>query len=235
MIQPTAETLAGIELFRELPAEQRKAIAKSCHAHQYPAKHQIVAHADLSTNVYFIVSGQVRATIYSASGKEVTFRDLGPGEMFGDLSALDGEPRSATVITLADSLVLSMSGEGFIGVLRKHPEIALATLKDLAGLVRLLTDRIVEMSTLGVKNRIHAELLRLSQKGNRENNTVVIAPIPTHANIASRVSTHREAVTRELNDLAHIGLVERRSGCLVIKDVERLVRMVEEVQSHQIG
>lgn len=235
MIQPTAETLAGIELFRELPAEQRKEIAKSCHAHQYPAKHQIVSHADLSTDVYFIVSGQVRATIYSASGKEVTFRDLGAGEMFGDLSALDGEPRSATVITLADSLVLSMSGEAFIGVLRNHPQIALATLKDLAGLVRLLTERIIEMSTLGVKNRIHAELLRLSQKGNKENNTVIISPIPTHANIASRVSTHREAVTRELNELAHMGLVERRSGCLLIKDVERLVRMVEEVQSDQIG
>ena len=235
MIHPTAETLAGIELFREIPVEQRKQIAKNCHAHQYPPKHQIVAHADRSNDVYFIVSGQVRATIYSASGKEVTFRDLGPGEMFGDLSAIDGEPRSATVITLVDSLVLSMPGEVYIKVLHEHPEIYMATLRDLAYLVRLLTERIVEMSTLGVKNRIHAELLRLAQRGKLENNTVKISPIPTHANFASRVSTHREAVTRELNDLAQSGLLERRSGSLIIKDMNRLVKMVADVQSHRIG
>ncbi len=235
MIHLSAETLAGIELFRELPAEQRKEIVKSCHAHQYPAKQQIISHADQSSDVYFIVSGQVRATIYSASGKDVTFRDLGPGEMFGDLSAIDGKPRSATVVTFVDSLVLSMSADAYSNVLRSHSETCMAALRELAGLVRLLTDRIVEMSTLGVKNRIHAELLRLVQKGVKEDNAVVISPIPTHANIASRVSTHREAVTRELNDLAHIGLVERRSGALVIKDVSKLQRMVEEVRSHQIN
>lgn len=234
MIQPTAETLAGINLFRELPVEQRKEIAVSCRAHQYSDKHQIVAHGDRSTDVYFVVSGQVRATIFSVSGKEVTFRDIGPGEMFGDLSAIDGEPRSASVITLADSLILLMPGEAFIKVLHNHPEICLATLKDLAYLVRLLTERIVEMSTLGVKNRIHAELLRLAQRGKSENNTVVISPIPTHANIASRVSTHREAVTRELNDLAQSGLLERQSGTLIIKDMKRLVQMVEDVQAHRI-
>ncbi|MDH3317074.1 MAG: Crp/Fnr family transcriptional regulator [Gammaproteobacteria bacterium] len=227
--------MAGIELFRELPAEQRKEIVKSCHAHQCAAKQQIVSHADQSTDVYFIVSGQVRATICSASGREVTFRDLGPGEMFGDLSAIDGKPRSATVVAIVDSLVLSMSAGAYLNALRSHPEICMGALRELAGLVRLLTDRIVEMSTLGVKNRIHAELLRLAQKGKKEDNAIVISPIPTHANIASRVSTHREAVTRELNELAHIGLVERRSGALVIKNVARLQRMVEEVRSHQIS
>lgn len=235
MIQPTAETLAGIELFKKLPVEQRKKIAASCRAHQYSAKHQIITHADRSTDVYFVVSGQVRATIFSASGKEVTFRDLGPGEMFGDLSAIDGDPRSATVITLVDSLILSMPGEAFIKVLQNHSELCLATLRDLAHLVRLLTERIVEMSTLGVKNRIHAELLRLAQAAKSENNTVVISPVPTHANIASMVSTHREAVTRELNDLAQSGLLERQSGSLIIKDMKRLIQMVQDVQSHRIG
>lgn len=235
MIQPTAETLAGIELFQELPVEQRKKIAVSCRAHQYSAKHQIITHADPSTDVYFVVSGQVRATIFSATGKEVTFRDLGPGEMFGDLSAIDGEPRSATVITLAESLILSMPGEVFIKVLHNNPKLCLTKLKDLAHLVRLLTERIVEMSTLGVKNRIHAELLRLAQGVKSENNTVVISPVPTHANIASRVSTHREAVTRELNELAQSGLLERQSGTLIIKDMKRLIQMVQDVQSHRIG
>ncbi len=231
MIQPTAETLAGIALFRELSAEERKDIVKNCRGHRFKAKQEIVSHADQSTEVFFLVSGQVRATIFSASGKEVTFRDLEPGQMFGDLSAIDGKRRSATVVALVDTMVLSMNGESFRSVLRGYPEICMAVLQDLAGLVRLLSERIVEMSTLGVKNRIHAELLRLAQKCSVKNNVVVISPIPTHANIASRISTHREAVTRELNELAHVGLVERRSGALVIKDVAQLKRMVEELRN----
>jgi DNA-binding GntR family transcriptional regulator len=90
------------------------------------------------------------------------------------------------------------------------------------------------MSTLGVKNRIHAELLRLAQRKMKDGKTAVISPAPTHADIASRVSTHREAVTRELNQLAHIGLLERRPGALFVADVPTLARMVEEVRHQHI-
>ena len=111
--QPTAETLSGIEFFRGLARDDRQALASRCHAHRYAAKQQVVSHADESTDVYFIVSGHVRVTIYSVSGKEVTFRDLGAGEMFGDLAAIDGKPRSATVVTLIDSFIVSMSADVF--------------------------------------------------------------------------------------------------------------------------
>jgi len=80
-----------------------------------------------------------------------------------------------------------------------------------------------------VKNRIHVELLRLACDHMRDERTAVISPAPTHADIASRVSTHREAVTRELNHLAQSGLVERRSRTLIIHDVPRLTHMVQEV------
>ncbi len=108
-------------------------------------------------------------------------------------------------------------------------------LKELTDLVRLLCERVVEFSTLGVKNRIHAELLRLAQKHMQDDNSAAISPVPTHADIASRVSTHREAVTRELNHLAHAGVIERRSGVLVISDVAKLTRMVEEVRGEQVA
>lgn len=233
--QPTAETLSGIEFFRGLGRDDRQALASRCHAHRYVAKQQIVSHADESTDVYFIVSGQVRVTIYSVSGKEVTFRDLGAGEMFGDLAAIDGKPRSATVVTLTDSFVISMAADVFQDILRDYPSVGIAALQELTGLVRALCERVVELSTLGVKNRIHAELLRLAQKNMKDNNTAVISPAPTHADIASHISTHREAVTRELSHLAHTGVLERRSGMLVINDVAQLTRMVEEVLGEHVA
>jgi hypothetical protein len=87
----------------------------------------------------------------------------------------------------------------------------------------------VEFSTLDVPNRIRAELLRLARKSSPGQNTAVIFPIPTHTAIANRISTHREAVTRELSNLCRAGLLERHDGILVIRDVEKLSAIVSDV------
>jgi CRP-like cAMP-binding protein len=225
----TAESLVGVEVFRSLGPEDRKHVASLCQGRRYAPDQQIVSHEDEAKDVYFIISGKVRVTIYSVSGKEITFRDQGAGEMFGELAAIDSEPRSAYVMALEDSLVASMTQDSFGEVLRRYPVAAEFTLKRLARLVRLLSERVFEFSTLAVRNRIHAELLRLARDNMRDENTAVIAPAPTHADIASRVSTHREAVTREFNDLGNEGLIARGRGELVINDVARLETMVREV------
>ncbi len=223
------ETLGGIELFENLPPRDLKALARRCRWHRYTAGQQIVGHKDETRDVFFIVTGQVRAIIYSLSGKEVTFRDISAGDMFGEFSAIDGQPRSANVVALTDSLTASMSADEFWDVLRGYPMVAEAALKRLTSQLRVLSERVFEFSTLTVKNRIHAELLRLARDHMSGANTAAISPAPTHADIASRVSTHREAVTRELNDLARAGLIERRRGMLIIRDIDHLIRMVEEV------
>ena len=230
MLRPTAETLRGVEIFADLSAEARRTLAAQCQARYWEPDEQIVSHQDCSTDVYFIVNGRVRVTIFSRSGKEVSFRDLGSGQLFGDLSAIDGSPRSASVVALSEALILSMPADAFWEALRNHPEMSAVMLKELARLVRRLSERVVEFSTLGVKNRIHAELLRLAREHMQDNGTAEITPAPTHGEIASRVSTHREAVTRELNHLAQIGLVKRRRGALAVLDVQRLARLVEDVR-----
>ena len=95
--------------------------------------------------------------------------------------------------------------------------------------VRSLTKRVYEFSTLAVNNRIQAELLRLASLAPREGKGARVNPAPTHAEIASRVSTHREAVTRELNRLARIGIIERQTGALIVRDLERLAAMLHEM------
>lgn len=226
---PAGATLASVDPFKDLNEADVSAVALRCQWNRYGPGEQIVLHQDRSRDVFFVVDGKVRATLYSLSGKEVTFRDVLAGEMFGELSAIDGKPRSAYVVAVSESLVASMSDTVFWKVLEDYPTVAAAVLRRLATLVRSLSERVVEFSTLAVKNRIHAELLRLARADTDDAESAVIAPAPTHAEIASRVSTHREAVTRELNRLAHEGLLERRSGRLVIHDVGRLETLVKEV------
>ncbi len=228
-MQEAEETLGGIELFKSLPSPDIAALVKRCQWRRYAAGQEIVGHQDDTKDVYFIVTGAVRVTVFSLSGKEVAFRDMRAGQSFGELAAIDGGPRSANVAALAGSLIASMPANVFTQTLHAHPEVAGAVMRQLTRLVRRLSERVFEVSALAVRNRIHAELLRLARRNMRDDNTAQISPAPTHADIASRVSTHREAVTREFNALTRAGLIGRQSGALVIRDVAALARMVEEV------
>ena len=229
------ETLSGIEVFHSLPAADRKLLAARCKCRRYAIDQQIISYQDNTREVFFIISGRVSAIIYSLTGKQVTFQTLDAGQMFGELAAIDGAPRSAYVVATTDSLIAFMSAADFKNALRAYPDLMESTLKRLTGMVRHLTERLFAVTALPVKNRIHAELLRLGLPQMRDNTTAVIAPPPTHADIASHIGTHREAVTRELASLRKLGLIERRSGELIIHDIPQLTRMVNQVmgQAHK--
>jgi len=119
-----------------------------------------------------------------------------------------------------------MPGAAFREILETEPKAAKKLLEHFVLEIRELTTRVYEFSTLAVSNRIQAELLRLARMAARDGKRVRISPAPTHTEIASRVSTHREAVTRELTRLSRIGLIERERNALLVKDVERLAEMV---------
>jgi CRP-like cAMP-binding protein len=186
-------------------------------------------HEDKGRNVFFISFGRARVTHFSASGREISFRDLGRGEMFGEIAAIDGLPRSVNVVALTKMTVAVMPPGVFLELLRRHDQSATAMMLRLTRLVRCLSERVVEFSTFGVQHRIHAELLRLALKSSSGQKTAVIFPAPTHKDIATRISTHREAVTRELGNLYRAGLLERRDGSLIILDVNKLSKLVSDL------
>jgi CRP-like cAMP-binding protein len=96
--------------------------------------------------------------------------------------------------------------------------------------VRELTERVFDLSTLGVQNRVHAELLRLAREAGVRGNAARLDPAPKHTELASQVSTYREQVTRELSALVKQGLLERSGHALVITDVARLEKIVTDVR-----
>ena len=98
----------------------------------------------------------------------------------------------------------------------------------LAKIVRLSNERIMDLSTLGANNRVHAELLRRAEDKMDGANKALIAPTPVHGDIASRASTTRETVARVMNELARQSVLERTRDALIINDIGRLKELVEE-------
>lgn len=221
-------SLKGIAVFAGLAPDTIAHIERRCAWKHYVPGESILDYLDASDDVFFLTLGEVRVTIYSSIGKAVSFRELGAGEIFGEFPAIDGGSRSASVEARTNCLIASMPGSTFRELLHSVPGLAQALLPRLTKTIRALTTRVYEFSTLAVNNRIQAELLRLASLGPKDGKSARIVPAPTHVEIASRVSTHREAVTRELNRLSRIGIVDRRGGTLVISDIDRLARMVNQ-------
>jgi CRP/FNR family transcriptional regulator, cyclic AMP receptor protein len=228
-------TLAGIAIFRELAPDVIAMLSQRCRWRRYGPGQTILQHRDEGRDVYFVVSGRVCAVYYSPSGREVHFNDLQAGEVFGELAAIDGQSRATDIVSATDTLIASMSADLFWDVLRRYEPVCAATLRRLTGMARAAVQRVVELSTLPVRSRLHAELLRLASSGASGSNRkiAVIDPAPTHAEIASRISTHREAVTRELNDLARANLIERRGTALIIRDTGALANMAQDALMEQ--
>jgi len=222
--------LRSVQLFEGLAPARLDALAQACRWRSLPTGRMLVQRAEHESDVHFVIDGQLRVTIFAMNGRQLTFREVGAGAHFGELAAIDGEPRSADVLTLRPSVVASLGAVDFRRLLSDEPTVAERVMRGLCHLVREISERVIDLSTLGVQNRVHAELLRLAREAGCENNRSRLDPAPTHSEMASRVSTNREQVTRELNALAQRGLLAKEGKALLLCDVQQLERMVAEVR-----
>src|SRR5262245_16120695 len=222
--------LKRVPILSVLSGERLEDLARTCKWQDYDAGEQILSYHDPSTEAFFLAAGKVRVIIYSAEGKAVIFTDLKPGAMFGEIAAIDRGARSASVEAIEPSTIASLSASQFESLLLREPAVALATLRHVTAEVRRLSERVLEFSTLLVQNRIHAELLRLAADADQRQGQALLSPAPSLSDIADRISTHREAVSRELSRLGSVGLLRREGGDLRITDVARLGRLVREAK-----
>jgi CRP-like cAMP-binding protein len=220
-------SLKGIPFFAVLHPHVLEQVQRRCVWRRYQPEGLIVDYLDTSDDVFFVIEGEVRVTIYSSSSKVVSFCELGPGDVFGEYAAIDGDPRSASVEARTPCLIASMSGVEFLKIFQSEPAVALAVARQLVKTIRALDRRVYEFSTLAVNNRIRSELLRIANL-HKDGNSACIVPAPTHSEIASRISTHREAVTRELNRISRLGIIERQGHALLVKDLNRLAAIVHD-------
>lgn len=222
MVSNYDSALDEISIFRALEDKNRAAIAHLCQWRRATSNELIVGQMETTTDVFFVVQGNLRAMNHSMLGKQVLYYDIGPGEIFGEFSAIDGKARSTDIYAMSDAFIGSITAKEFWGVLESHPTVAAALLKKLTQIARQLNERVFEYSTLAVNYRIQAELLRLAYASGVADNMASISPAPTHAAIASRVSTNRESVTKEISTLIRSGILKKEKRILLVANVERL-------------
>ena len=191
----------------------------------------VIAEGSDALDVYLIRTGRLQFSLVSAHGREVILRDMGADRLFGELAALDGRPRSVSVVALTDCTLAWMSGPAFLAFLEEVPQAALWIARQLVARVRDLTERTFELATFPVSSRVQAELLRLAAAFGADPaaDRVVIQPMPTHVELAARTGTRREAVSRELNQLAKEGLVAQRGRKLEILSLSGLRALHERL------
>jgi CRP/FNR family transcriptional regulator, cyclic AMP receptor protein len=191
-----------IPLFSSLKDEELEAISKVSLVKNYP-KDKLILIADEEGDALFIIrSGKVKVTSFSESGKEVIFSLLSEGDFFGDMSLLDGKPRSASVVTLEESSVYILRRVDFNRIVEKHPNIALKLLMELTSRLRKADERIESLALLNVSGRVAGILLQLAEESGRKTpEGILIRSRPTHQDLANMVGTTRETVTRILKQM----------------------------------
>jgi len=217
-------SLDNIVILMEAPPEVLAGIVEQCKWHQFGENDVVVESNDPSTDVYFVVRGRLRAMDF-INEKEVALAEIGPGESFGELSAIDLKVRSARITALEPAVLASLSSREFRKLLVDCPGIALALLKRLAGFIRSLNTRVAAMSSMSPHQRIYFELLRLCEPNTHRDGTWIINNAPNHGELAAWVGAEREAVAEAIGNLARDGIVERRHKSLIIRHHERLKRL----------
>jgi len=223
-----APKLRVISLFEKLEVADLSRIAGLCAISSHEKHSQIMGEQDQTTDVFFILAGSVRISSYTEGGREVIFTEMTGGDIFGEFSAIDRLPRSATIIALSDCVLARMSSARFLETLHRHADIGVRLIELLVAKTRKMSERVFEVSALAVRERVRRELLRLAADGTVFRKGVVIRPAPTHYEIAAHIGSHREAVTREFNRLEADGVIEVRRRQILIVDLDRLKQAEKE-------
>lgn len=230
MSTPRMAQFAAVDLLAGLSPAELEQVARRFRTKAWPKGHYIVGHRDESRDFYIVLDGKVHVTLFSERGKEIAFRDLEAGNSFGELSAIDGQPRSADVVALQEGTTVgSITAGEFQELMRRHPAIAEAVTRKLVALVRALSQRIYESADRAAV-RIVNEIVRLAEAGTADGRSARVRPRPKDAEVASRVNSHREAVSRTISQLARSGLVVRGRGELLVRDIGALKAYVSRLQ-----
>ena len=219
--------LEGIELLHSLLPDEYRRLEKRCVWRHYKAGEQILDRSSTSRDVFFVVEGRVHIVNYSISGREIAYATVRAGGYFGELSAIDGEPRSATAVAMEKCMLAGIAPDVFVDLLLPHADISMVVMRGLARIIRISDDRIMDLSTLGAVQRVYLELLRRAKPDPVTSGSWIIYPMPTQSLIAGRASTTRETVARVISQLTQDGLVSRKGKTLHIRDRDSLVAMAE--------
>jgi len=227
MTQNPEGSLDAIDLFSTLSDDDRRNLTAKCRWRKCTANEKLLTRENKNRDVFFVLSGSVRVVNHSLTGREIAYATIRSGGFFGELSALDGQQRSANVVVIEDSVIGMMGPEDFQLLVESTPEIAIKVIERLARIIRSCDERIMDLSVLTAHQRVYRRLLDLMSADPVRANSWLIYPLPTQAQIAAHAGTTRETVARVLSQLASSDMVLRKGRTLYIRDPDALKRLTE--------
>jgi CRP/FNR family transcriptional regulator, cyclic AMP receptor protein len=204
--------LENVSLFATVPTHYLTQLEKLSVLRKYPKNTVLVTEGDESTHLYIVRKGTASAYLNNEDGRQVNLNYMHEGDYFGELSLLDGKPRSASVMTVTECEIVLISKTSFQELINQHPEFAMLMLTELTRRIRELTDSVKDMALLDVYGRVSAALEKLSDENKR-----IHSPKVTHQDIANMVGSSREMVSRIMKQLLIGEYIEQCSGYIEIK------------------
>ncbi len=221
----SAEYLRSVSIFSDLSDVELVSISKKMTPYSYSKGEFIVMEEMEGQQCYFITHGSVKITRSSKEGREVILAILTAGEFFGEMSLLDGETRSANVLTLEETKVLALNRNDFMATLEEYPRISIQLLKELTIRLRKSDLQIASLTLSDAEKRIGLCILRLAgEQGTIRQGHVKIKKFPFQHDIANMAGTSRETVSRTLVLFEQNGLIQREGRQLTIVDYMQFQR-----------
>ena len=215
--------LKQIPLFAGLEPVDLEIVARASRRLAYPKGNILFYEGDPGEYLLVILQGRVKVTLLGKDGQETIVTILEQPAFLGEVALLDGSPRSATVIALTAVEVLQIGREPFVAIMKKHPEIVLKILQQLAGALRRATEQIRTLSMFDVYGRVlRCLLVAAQQRGQTDSTRMTIRPRPTVTELASMSGCSRETVSRALKTLLATGYVTEVEDGLAVE--QRAIR-----------
>ncbi len=218
------ELLRSVPIFSELTDQDIESLARLANRRKYPKDAVVFFENEEGDFFFMILDGRIKVTILGDDGREVILSLLGPGDFFGEMALLDQEPRSATAIAVEDSELLSLHRTDFQTVLSDNRTITSGLIRVLTGRLRRANHQISTLALLDVYGRVARVIVDMArEEGRRLKDGRIAFRRATHQEIANRIGTTRETVTRMLKDLERQGLIHVEGKELVVQpDFERV-------------
>lgn len=216
-----------IPLLSSLEAEDRRRVAQLIHFRRYTARASVVHEGDPGNSLFLVLSGYLKAVTRGTEGREMLLSVMGPGEVFGELSLLDGKPRSCSCVALESAELASIERDAVLGMLRTSPELGIQLLEVVTQRLRNLSERCESITSLDVSGRLARVVLNLADKhGERAGPGIRVRVKLSQQELGDMVGATRESVNKLLGDWKQAGLLHQEEGRVVITDVDALRRMV---------
>lgn len=229
-MQRNQHTFPENSFLGSISQESWEVLSSIWHTKHYRSGQFLIAADDNNSEVFFILRGTARVTIYTSTGREVTLIAISSGDSFGEFSAIDNEPRSSSVVASGECYAAILTANQFRELLKTRPDIAFELLKILVAHLRNLNTRVIGFNTKSANLRLQETLLDLAEQHCHGKDDALVDRPPTQSEMAAYIFSSREGVAREMGRLRNAGIIARHKRSLHIPSIKNLRKIIAENQ-----